>query len=94
MRGKRGTVNGPGGLRGNGGHAIGMRTEDGMKLSIPDMTGEESKATVERAIIDIDSAADVIVDLDAKTAEVRTTAAEGAILNALRAGGYPAAVVA
>jgi copper chaperone len=64
-----------------------------MKLSIPDMTCGHCKAAVERAIIDIDSRADVIVDLGAKTAEVRTTAAEGAVLNALAAEGYPAAVL-
>jgi len=63
-----------------------------MKLSIPDMTCGHCKATVERTIIDIDSTADVEVDLERRTARVETTAPAEAILNALKAEGYPAAV--
>lgn len=63
-----------------------------MKLSIPDMSCAHCKATVERAIIELDSRADVAVDLARKTAEVRTTAPAEAILNALKAEGYPATV--
>lgn len=61
-----------------------------MKLSVPDMTCGHCKAAVEKAIIDLDSSADVRVDLPSRTVEVETTAAEGAILNALAAEGYPA----
>lgn len=64
-----------------------------MKLAIPDMSCGHCKATVERTIIDLDSGADVIVDLDAKTADVKTTAAPQAILTALKAEGYPATVI-
>jgi hypothetical protein len=49
---------------------------------------------VERTIIDLDSKADVIVNLQSKTAEVKTTAAPEAILTALKVEGYPAKVVA
>jgi copper chaperone len=61
-----------------------------MKLAIPDMTCGHCKATVERTIIDIDSGADVTVDLASHTATVKTTAPAEAILNALKAEGYPA----
>ncbi|MEZ5777991.1 MAG: heavy-metal-associated domain-containing protein [Paracoccaceae bacterium] len=61
-----------------------------MKLSIPDMSCEHCKATVERTVIDLDSRADVVVDLKSRTAEIRTTAAPQAILTALEAEGYPA----
>ncbi len=64
-----------------------------MKLSIPDMSCGHCKAVVERTIIDLDSNADVIVDLGAKTAEVKTTAAPEAILTALKAEGYPAKIL-
>lgn len=64
-----------------------------MKLAIPDMSCSHCKATVERTIVDLDSNADVIVDLDAKTASVTTTAAPEAILTALKAEGYPATIV-
>ncbi len=65
-----------------------------MKLAIPDMSCSHCKATVERTIIDLDSKADVIVNLDAKTAEVKTTAAPEAILTALKVEGYPARILA
>lgn len=64
-----------------------------MKFSIPDMSCGHCKAVVERTIIDLDSNADVIVDLGAKTAEVKTTAAAEAILAALKAEGYPAEIL-
>jgi copper chaperone len=54
------------------------------------MTCGHCKATVERTIIDIDSGADVTVDLASHTATVKTTAPAEAILNALKAEGYPA----
>lgn len=64
-----------------------------MKLAIPDMSCGHCKATVERTIIDLDSGADVIVDLETRTAVVKTTAAPQAILTALKAEGYPATVI-
>lgn len=61
-----------------------------MKLSIPDMTCGHCKAVVERTIIDLDSGADVVVDLQRHTADVKTTAAAEAIISALTSEGYPA----
>lgn len=63
-----------------------------MILSIPDMTCGHCKAAVERAIVDLDSKADVTVDLGTKTATVTTTQPVEALLNALAAEGYPATV--
>ena len=61
-----------------------------MKFSIPDMTCGHCKAIVERTIIDLDSKADVVVDLQKHTAEVKTTAAAEAIMSALKSEGYQA----
>lgn len=63
-----------------------------MKLNIPDMSCAHCKATVEKTIIDLDDQADVVVDLADKTAEVATTLPTEAVLNALKAEGYPATV--
>lgn len=63
-----------------------------MKLSIPDMSCGHCKAVIEKTIIDLDSAADVAVDLANRTANITTTLSEGAVLNALSAEGYPATV--
>lgn len=65
-----------------------------MKFSIPDMTCGHCKAVVERTIIDLDSKADVVVDIAAHTVEVATTAAPEAVLTALEAEGYPAKRIA
>ncbi len=65
-----------------------------MKLSIPDMTCGHCKAVVERTIIDLDSEADVIVDVAGHTAEITTTAAPEAIIEALKTQGYPATRIA
>lgn len=64
-----------------------------MNLSIPDMTCTHCKQVVERTIIELDSSADVVVDLDARTVAVKTTSAPEAILTALKAQGYPATVI-
>ena len=61
-----------------------------MKLSIPDMTCGHCKATVERTIIDLDSTADVVVDLGAHTVQVETKTPADMVLKALAAEGYPA----
>ncbi len=61
-----------------------------MLLSIPDMSCDHCKATVERTIIDIDSLADVVVSLSRRQVKVTTTAAPESILVALEAAGYPA----
>ncbi|OYX41993.1 MAG: hypothetical protein B7Z02_14025 [Rhodobacterales bacterium 32-67-9] len=65
-----------------------------MKLSIPDMTCAHCKAVVERTVIELDSRADVVVDIAAHTANITTTAAPEAILSALKAEGYPARRIA
>lgn len=65
-----------------------------MKLNIPDMSCGHCKATVEKTIVDLDDQADVMVDLGAKTAEVKTRLPAEAVLNALKAEGYPATVAA
>jgi copper chaperone len=61
-----------------------------MKLAVPDMSCGHCKTAVERAIQATDPAAAVRVDLDARTAEVKSTAPRELILAALAAEGYPA----
>lgn len=61
-----------------------------MKLNVPDMTCGHCKAAVEKAIAALDASADVRVDLTGRTVEVTTTAAETAVIAALKAEGYPA----
>lgn len=61
-----------------------------MKLSIPDMTCGHCKATVERTLIDLDSEADVIVDLLSRTVKVTTRTPDGMVLQALASEGYKA----
>lgn len=61
-----------------------------MKLSIPDMSCGHCKATVEKTIASVDPAAQVVVDLASRTVEVRSTASDSALLQALDAEGYPA----
>ena len=60
------------------------------KLSIPDMTCGHCKAAVEGAILKIDPAASVAVDLASHTAEVTSTEPSQALINALVAAGFPA----
>lgn len=61
-----------------------------MKFSIPDMTCSHCQAVVERTIIDLDSKANVVVNLGAHTAQVETTVPAEAIIGALKAEGYSA----
>ena len=57
------------------------------KYNVPDMSCGHCKAAVEKAIEGIGASA--AVDLDAKTVEV-SGASEQAVIEALKAEGYPA----
>jgi copper chaperone len=61
--------------------------------SIPDMSCGHCKAAVEGAILALDPAAVVVVDMAARRAEVRSVAAEAAVIAALGKVGFPAVVV-
>lgn len=60
------------------------------KFSIPDMNCGHCKAAVEAAILKIDPAASVVVDLEKRTAEIATSEPARAVINALVAVGFPA----
>ena len=60
------------------------------KLNIPDMTCGHCKAAVEKAVASVDASAKVAVDLDARTAEIDSSADLAAILAALKEKGYEA----
>lgn len=61
-----------------------------MHLSIPDMSCGHCRASVTRALTELDPAARVTVDLTARTAQVDTTAPLPAVLAALEAVGFAA----
>lgn len=62
-------------------------------FSIPDMSCGHCKAAVEAAILKLDPAASVVVDLKARRAEVTSTEPVEALINALGAVGFPAQTV-
>ena len=64
-----------------------------MKLSIPDMTCAHCKSVVERTVIDLDSEADVVINLENHTARITTSALPEAVITALKSQGYAATQV-
>ena len=61
-----------------------------MDLVIPDMSCKHCQAAVTKALVALDPAADVAVDLDSRKVAVRTAAAESDVIAALKAVGYEA----
>ncbi len=59
-------------------------------FNIPDMTCGHCKASVEGAILELDSTAKITVDLDTHNVDVDTQTAVGAIVAALKTAGYEA----
>ncbi len=66
---------------------------EALKLSIPDMTCGHCKMAVEKTIAAQDAGAKVAVDLDSHTVSVESKAPLAALLQALEAEGYPAALL-
>jgi len=62
-------------------------------FSIPDMSCGHCKASVEAAILKLDPAATVVVDLKARRAEVTSGVPVEALINALGAVGFPAEAI-
>jgi len=58
------------------------------KYNVPDMSCGHCKAAIEKAIEGIGGSVDI--DLDSKTVEVSGAPSEQAVLEALKAEGYPA----
>lgn len=63
-------------------------------ISVPDMSCGHCKASVEAALARLPDTAPVAVDLTTRRVEVKGAAQPAAILAALDAIGFPAAVVA
>ncbi len=63
-----------------------------MQISVPDMSCNHCKASVEGAIRGVDPAAVIGVDMIARKVEVTTTAPAPALIAALDAVGFPATV--
>lgn len=62
-------------------------------FSIPDMSCDHCKASVEAAILKLDPSASVVVDLKTRRAEVTSVEPDEAQINALGAVGFPAQAV-
>lgn len=61
-------------------------------LSVPDMSCNHCKATVEAALATVPQAGAVTVDLTSRKVQVAGTAPVEALLQALDKAGYPASV--
>ncbi len=64
------------------------------KLKVPEMSCGHCKAAVEKAVASVDAQAKVDVDLENRTVQVETTAANDALIAALKEEGYEATVAA
>ena len=64
-----------------------------INLSVPDMSCNHCKATVEAALAGVDPTAKVVVDLATHRVEVTTTATKAALIAALDGAGYAAQAV-
>jgi copper chaperone len=64
------------------------------RLSVPDMTCNHCKATVEAALIAVPNAGLISVDLTLRQVEVAGDASPVALVAALDQAGYPATVTA
>lgn len=62
------------------------------RLNVPDMSCGHCKASIEKAITALDPAAQVGVDLTAKTVDVSTTVPDADIIAAVRAKGFDASI--
>ncbi len=63
------------------------------KLNVPEMSCGHCKAVIEKAVADLDADARVSVDLENRTVSIESAAADAALIDALKAGGYEATVV-
>ncbi|WP_102109664.1 heavy-metal-associated domain-containing protein [Oceaniglobus roseus] len=61
-----------------------------IRLTVPDMTCNHCKASIEAAVEKVDPGAEVTVDLTSKDVTVEGTASADDILSAIRAKGFDA----
>lgn len=64
------------------------------KFNVPDMTCGHCSGTVQRAIKAVDGQAEVSVDLGKKLVEVRSSASQQSIGEAIREAGYENSAIA
>lgn len=63
------------------------------RFNVPEMSCNHCKASIEKAIKGVDAAAQIDVDLDAKTVAVESRIAEAAIVDAIKDAGYEATAI-
>lgn len=65
-----------------------------MKFNVPDMSCGHCTATIEKAITESDSAANVTCDISGHTVSVQSVLSQSALVDVLRAAGYPSTPIA
>lgn len=61
-----------------------------MKFHVPEMSCGHCTAAITKEIAALDPAAKVVTDLNARTVDVETAQADGAVAQAIKAAGYDA----
>lgn len=64
------------------------------RFNVPDMTCGHCAGTVQRAVSQVDAQAEVSIDLSKKEVQVRTSAPETAVGEAIRKAGYKNSILA
>lgn len=63
------------------------------RFNVPEMSCNHCKASIEKAIKGVDAAAEIDVDLDAKTVAVESRITEAALVDAIKDAGYEAIAI-
>lgn len=62
------------------------------KLNVPDMSCGHCKASIEKAVAGVDANACVSIDLENRTVDITSNAADAVLIDALKAQGYEATI--
>jgi copper chaperone len=61
-------------------------------LNVPQMSCGHCKATIEKAVANVDADARVNVDLENRTVTIESTIADAGLIEAIKDGGYEATI--
>ncbi len=62
------------------------------EFNVPDMSCGHCKTAIEKAVAGVDPTADVQVDLAARKVRIKSDRSDGAMIAAIKAAGYDAAL--